>query len=175
MPSPTKTLIMTTDHPTTTNRDDAFVRAFLAGCAKDKGFAARMRRADNPATEYQSWDFLARFNVQLENPFQRLPHTTIVAAMARTKATKNGTLSLGKALAACYSDGNENKQAIAKLRRVLACSELSELCRVLRPVLALINSRVTQPLDFVRLLQQLRNFGFDDTAIKSQWAQEFYA
>lgn len=165
---------MSNDNQNTVSRDEAFVKAFFTGCTKDKGFAARMRRADNPATEYQSWDFLARFGVQLDNPSQRLPYIAVVSAMARAKATQNGTLSFGKAVAACYSDGNQSDQAIAKLRRVLACSELPELCRVLRPVLTLINSRVNQPIDFVHFLQQLRRFGFDEHTVKSQWAQEFY-
>ena len=95
--------------------------------------------------------------------------------MARAKATQNGTLSLGRGLALCYSDGNANAQAVAKLRRVLACTDLAELVRVLRPVLALIDSRVNQPLDFVKLLRQLRYFEFDNSKTKAQWAQEFYA
>lgn len=164
---------MTTNNSTT--RDQAFVDTFLAKCSEDKGFSARMRRADNPATEYQSWDFLARFGIQLENPQHLLPHTAIVAAMARAKATQNGTLSLGRGLALCYSDGNANAQAVAKLRRVLACTDLAELVRVLRPVLALIDRRVNQPLDFVKLLRQLRYFEFDNSKTKAQWAQEFYA
>ncbi len=157
------------------SRDQAFVDAFLARCSQDKGFSARMRRADNPATQYQSWDFFARFGIQLDNPLQLLPHAAVAAAMARAKTTQNGTLAFGRALALCYSEGNASDQASAKLRRVLACSDLSELVRVLRPVLALIDSRVNQPLDFVKLLRQLRHFEFDDSKTKAQWAQEFYA
>ncbi len=158
-----------------TFRDEAFVRSFLENCERDKGFRSRMQRADNPATEHQSWDFLARVGIQLDNSMQRLPHTLIVATMARAKANCNGVLTLGKAVAGCYSDGNKSEQAVAKMRRILACSDLPTVCRVLRPVLTLIDSRVTQPLDYVRLLQQLRKFGFDDERVKAQWAMEFYA
>ena len=77
-------------------------------------------------------------------------------------------------MAACYSDGAKSDQAKAKLRRVLACDDVPELCRILRPVLALIDSRVPQPLDYIRLLQQLHRFAWDAQKIKSQWAQEFY-
>ena len=166
---------MTSTQNSKPSRDESFVLAFLEGCSRDKGFAARMRRADNPVTEYQSWDFLARFGVPLDNSLQRLPHVTVVAAMARAKLNSNGTMTLGKAIAACYSDGNKSDQAVAKLRRVLACTDLKTLCRILRPIFALIDSRVTQSLDYIRLLQQLRNFGFDDERVKTQWAQEFYA
>ena len=49
-----------------------------------------------------------------------------------------------------------------------------EACRILRPTLRLIESRVTQPLDYSRLLKQLRSFHYDAERIRAQWAQEFY-
>lgn len=155
-----------------TSRNDRFVSQIMAVLEKDKGMAARLRRADNPATEYQSWEFLAGFGIDLEKEYQRLPFVTVAAAMA--KAGGNGSLRLGQAIARCYDDGNQSDQAKAKLRRVLACDELDELCRILRPVLTLIESRVPQPLDYIRLLTQLRSFHWDAQKIKAQWAQEFY-
>jgi len=38
----------------------------------------------------------------------------------------------------------------------------------------LIGSKVGQPMDFVRLLRQLRRFPFNGQQVKAQWAQEFY-
>lgn len=162
------------DNPPTSSRDARFVASVLQRTQQDKGLAARLRRADNPATEYQSWEFLADFGIDLEHEAQRLPFVTVAAAMAKAKAAHNGSLKLGQAIAACYSDGAKSDQAKAKLRRVLACDDLPELCRILRPVLALIDSRVSQPLDYTRLLQQLRRFAWDAQKTKSQWAQEFY-
>ncbi|MCR6650492.1 MAG: type I-E CRISPR-associated protein Cse2/CasB [Cellvibrionaceae bacterium] len=106
--------------------------------------------------------------------YQRLPFVTISAAIAKSKAEKNGSLSLGKAIALCYDDGNQSDPAKARLRRLLACTDLPEACRILRPILTLIQSKTGQPLDFVRLLKQLRSFYFDSQRIKAQWAQEFY-
>lgn len=160
------------------SRDQRFVGAVIERCGDNKGLAARLRRADNPATEYQSWELLGSLGIDLEKDWQRLPFVTVAAAIAKSKAGQNGSLSLGRAIAACYDEsgknGNTSDQAKARLRRLLACSELAEVCRILRPVLTLINSKVGQPLDFVRLLRQLRNFHFNDQQVKSQWAQEFY-
>lgn len=157
------------------SRDHRFVESVIERCQIDKALAARLRRADNPATEYQSWELLGWFGVNLENDYERLPFVTVAAAIAKSKSDRNGTLTLGRAIAACYDDGRESNQAKARLRRLLACSELSEACRILRPILTLINSKVGQPLDYVRLLRQLRFFGFESgQRTKVQWAQEFY-
>lgn len=156
------------------SRDQRFVEAILQRCAKDKGQAARLRRADNPATEYQSWETLGALGIDLTLDYQRLPFVTVAAAIAKSKATVNGKLALGRAIAHSYEDGRESNQAKARLRRLLACDELAEACRILRPILTLIDSKTGQPLDFVRLLKQLRNFPFHTQLIKAQWAQEFY-
>lgn len=160
------------------SREEHFVQSVLHGMTQSKGFTARLRRADNPGTEYQSWDFLAKHEVNLEYEDQRLPFVTIAAALAKAKATANGQVTLGRAIAACYDKGNDSehaKQASSRLRRLLACEELPELCRILRPLLALIASKsASSSLDFVRLLRQLRRFPFDPQAVRAQWAQEFY-
>lgn len=152
------------------SREQRFVDNVIALCQQDKGIAAKLRRADNPSLEYQSWEVLGRW-IDLENDFERLPYTLVSAAIAKSKAEKNGSLSLGKAIAACYPDGHNDAQAKARLRRVLACYDIVELSRILRPILTLIDSRVSANLDFVRLLKQLRYF---DARSKVQWASEFY-
>jgi CRISPR system Cascade subunit CasB len=154
------------------SREQRFVETVIDRCQKDKGMAARLRRADNPATEYQSWEFLGWFGVDIERDRERLPFVTVAAAIAKSKAEHNGSLSLGKAVLACYENDRESDQAKARLRRLLACDELAETCRILRPLLALIDSKVGQPLDYTRLLRQLRFFGH---RTKTQWAQEFYS
>lgn len=157
------------------SREQRFVETVIQRCQKDKGMAARLRRADNPATEYQSWELLGHFGVDLEKDYERLPFVTVAAVIAKSKAESNGSLTLGKAILACYENDRDSDQAKARLRRLLACDELSEVCRILRPVLTLIDSKVDQPLDYTRLLLQLRFFGFESGhRTKTQWAQEFY-
>lgn len=157
------------------NQQQRFVDAVLQRCQIDKGLAAQLRRADNPATEYQSWDFLARLGVDLDREYKRLPYLIVAAAIAKSKTTKNGKLGLGRAIALCYEKkGNKDEQAIARLRRLLACDDLKELCRLLRPLFALISSRVTQPLDFVTILEDLCWFQHSPQQKKAHWAQDFY-
>jgi CRISPR system Cascade subunit CasB len=157
-----------------TGRPDAFVLYVIELCKKDKGAAAALRRANNPATEYQSWEFLAAFSIDLENPFERIPYATIAAAIARTKPEKNGSIGIGKAIALCYDDRSASEQAKAKLRRLLACASTEEACRILRPLFSLVESRADAALDYARLLKQLTSFSYDDNKVKTQWASEFY-
>lgn len=157
------------------SREQRFVEVVIDRCQKDKGLAARLRRADNPAMEYQSWELLGWFGIDIEKDYERLPYVTIAAAISKSKAEHNGSLTLGRALLASYDNDRDSDQAKARLRRLLACNDLAEVCRILRPILALINSKIGQPLDYVRLLRQLRLFGFDSGhKVKTQWAQEFY-
>lgn len=153
------------------NREQRFIESVIDLCLKNKGTAARFRRADNPATEYQCWELLGIFGVNIEKDYERLPFATVAAAIAKSKVDHNGTLTLGRAIASCYEDGRESDPAKTRLRRLLACDELTEACRLLRPVLTLINSKVEQPLDYARLLRQLYFYG---PRTKTQWAQEFY-
>lgn len=157
------------------SREARFVSHLIERCKTDKGLAARLRRADNPATEYQSWEFLASMSIDLEKDYVRIPYSTIAAAVARAKINSNGTMSLGQALAKCYEDGVESNQAKARLRRLLACDTVPELCRNLRPLFALMVSKSIVQVNFERILRQLNSFSFNSERIKAQWAQEFYA
>jgi CRISPR system Cascade subunit CasB len=154
----------------------AFVDYIINRCLADNGLRAALKRADNPATEYQSWEVLAGFRINLEYENQRLPHAAIAAAIARAKIEKNGTVKIGQAIARCYEEGNVSDQAKAKLRRLLACDSVAEVCRILRPLFSLIEARSDIALDYASLLNDLLWFGHDDAQqrIKARWAQDFY-
>lgn len=153
------------------SKEQQFVQFIIKRCNEDKGFAARLRRADNPATEYQSWEILGAW-VDLENSYQRLPYATVAAAIARSKVSANGSIGLGKALAHVYTNKINSDQGSAKLRRLLGCNDMPEVCRIIRPILTLIESKASQPLDYARLLSELRYFG---ERTKVRWAQDFYS
>ncbi|MDA3876261.1 MAG: type I-E CRISPR-associated protein Cse2/CasB [Halothiobacillus sp.] len=152
----------------------SFVDYVIRICEANKGVRAALRRADNPATEYQSWEFLAGFGVNLELDSERLPYATIAAAIAQTEPKKNGAINIGTGIARCYEKGSD--QAQAKLRRLLACDNVPEACRIIRPLLRLIASRDVPPLNYAQLLDDLLWFGREEsqTRIKARWAQDFY-
>lgn len=158
------------------NRNLAFVNFIIERCKKDKGTAARLKRANNSATEYQSWEILAAFHINLDKDNERLPYATIAAAVAAAKLERNGNAGIGRAIASCYEDGNQSDQAKAKLRRLLACDSTKEACRILRPLFSLIDSKGKAALNYSGLLGDLLKFHWDEsqTRIKSQWAQDFY-
>lgn len=157
-------------------RSQKFVEYIIQRIKNNKGDAAALRRADNPNTEYQSWEILAGFNIKLDNENERLPFATIAADLARTKPEANGKTTIGQAIARCYDDGNQSDQAKVKLRRLLACDTTSEACRILRPLLTLAQSKGVAPLNYAALLDDLLWFSHDESRqrIKSRWAQNFY-
>ena len=69
----------------------------------------------------------------------------------------------------------EKSPANARLRRLLACTDTDELVMCLRPVLSLIQSRVTSGnLNYAFLLRDLVKFYYDPDRIKKSWANSFY-
>ncbi|MFZ4504385.1 MAG: type I-E CRISPR-associated protein Cse2/CasB [Methylovulum sp.] len=155
------------------NKSEQFVKFIIELIQKDNGATAALKRADNPATEYQSWEYLARF-IDIDKDYERLPYATIASALSKAKAEHNGTVRIGEAIARCYDDGKDSEQAQAKLRRLLACDSVEEVCRVLRPLFSLINSKAGIQLNYADLLNDLYWFNADSQRAKAKWAQNFY-
>ena len=152
-------------------RGAAFVEFAISRMHNDNAFRAALCRADNPATEYQAWEYLANW-CDLDKDWERNPTATIASAVARAKPSIDGNLGIGRAIAGCYDDGNRSDQAKAKLRRLLACNSTQEACLILRSLLRLVASRGVR-LSYGRLLNELIYFG-DGEKIKVQWAIDFY-
>jgi CRISPR system Cascade subunit CasB len=155
------------------NKSEQFVNFIIELIKIDNGAAAALKRADNPVTEYQSWEYLARF-IDIDKDYERLPYAAIASALAKAKSECNGSIRIGEAIARCYEDGKESDQAKAKLRRLLACDSVEEVCRFLRPLFSLINSKSGIQLDYAALLQDLHWFHADNQRTKAKWAQNFY-
>lgn len=155
------------------NRQVSDVKRFIDRCKEDNAFLAAFKRADNPATEYQCWEYLAWLGIDLEKSRLRLPYVTVLSAAARAKPDKDGYLDIGSAIARCYDDGNANDQAKAKLRRLLACNSLEEICSVIRPLFSLISSKGV-PVFYGNVLNDLVWFDNDPLRTKTRWAQGFF-
>lgn len=149
-----------------------FVTAILERCREDKGFAACLRRADNPDTEHYAYGVLAGFGIDLENDEERRPCAVIAASLSRSRRDQDGDLGLGEALRDCVKN---EEQGESRLRRMLACRTTEELCRMLRPLLTFIDAR-DAPLCHARLLVQMLNFHREKARrmARLRWAQEYY-
>lgn len=154
-------------------KEPSLVAKVFARCKNDKGFAATLKRADNLDTAYQAWEILAAFKVPLNVESKRLPYALVLAAVAKSSMEKDGNLGLGAALAKAYQDekGNVGDAAKPKLRRILACDDVVEVCQVLRPILQLICSRGVG-ISFEKLLNDLKYFNSEKTL--ASWAQDFF-
>ena len=153
------------------SREHAFIEYVLGRMKIDNAFGAALRREDNPVTEYQSWEYLVGW-CDLEKAWERRPYATIASAIAHAKPAADGSLGIGKAIAACYEDGNKSDAAKSKLRRLLASDSAGEACAALRPLLSLIFSRGAS-IGYGKLLNELLYFG-DGEKIKVKWAVDFY-
>lgn len=151
------------------SRGDAFAAFVLKRMAQDTAFGAALRRADNPATEYQSWEYLAKW-CDLDNTYERTCFVTVAAALAHAKQSIDTQSSIGSAIARSYKDGNQDDSAKRRLRRLLACDTGKEACKWVRPLLRLAESRGVH-VNFGRLLDDLLYFG---PKVKERWAMDFY-
>lgn len=136
---------------------------------------AAFKRADNPDTEYQCWEYLPYYGVNLDCPKERLPYITVFSSIARSDRCTDGTLKFGKALLAAYDYDRGSEPACARLRRVLACDSTEEVCAVLRSMLRFITGKDID-ISYASLLRDLNHFDGDGNSkrIKAMWAQQFW-
>ena len=163
---------------------EVFISRILQIIKQSKGDAAALRRAFNPATQYEAWPILipilTQEKVDLKSD-EKDAYFLVAAALAQSKVETDGNQDLGKALAVCFANsgnGGESSHSpgAQRLQRLLSCDSLSEACRVLRPMLHLIQSQGNAHLSYSQLLEDLRDFRFDTgrDRVKMQWAISFY-
>lgn len=138
---------------------------------RDTGSIARLKRADgSERLAVQAWELLIRFDIE-EQDF--LPCLTLLAPMCRRDDPVDGKASLGRALASCFE---EREQGSLRLRRLLACDEVKELCLQLRPLLSFIDSRTKEKLSYSCLLAEVLAFRSPDMRqdVKKHWVREYW-
>lgn len=162
------------------DKNAELIQRFLKRCSIDTAFCAAFKKADNANTEFYSWEYLSQFGVDLSKSWERLPMVTVLSAAARSSQQHDGNLSVGTAIARCYDsspgkfDGNTTDPAKARMRRVLACSTVEELCTVIHPLLRLMLSRGVM-ISYAKLLSDLHWFYFNTDRVRTTWAQDFFS
>ena len=170
---------------------DSFVRRVLDKCKNDNGFAARLRRADNPDTEYYALGDLCALGINIEKDSERLPAALIAAAISRNadNMATDGSVNIGAALRLCLDENEQCPTTRQKqdndipdslrLRRLLACERRREACLVLRPILSLVHSKIEKKIHlcYAELLRDLLYFSDDNEEarryVKQRWMRSF--
>lgn len=147
-----------------------FVEMCLRRIKSDTACRAALRRADNPATSSAAWQYLAPF-CPLNHEKQRLAFSLAGAAMAREMPESNGKLNIGQALRQCSKSAESEDRELARLRRILACSDVMELVCVLPRIVNYIQSKGIA-IDYERLIWDILSWDHEKTRIR--WAQSFF-
>jgi len=149
------------------------VASIMSRAAIDTGFRASIKKADNPDTEFYSWEILAEYGVDLRNEVERKACCTILAAAVRSESASDGNISLGKALVLSYGGESDNSAARARLRRLLSVQDVPELCSVLRSLLKFIQGKGIR-IGYGKLLSDIDYFAVHPDKVKANWAQQFF-
>lgn len=147
---------------------------------KGKGFGAKLRKADNENTEYQSWEILSSW-VNLEWESDRKAYALVGASLARSKPSVDGNLSIGEALRMVHAKDKdmgdiEKSSSALRLRRLLACKEKDELMDILKPVIRYVESKGVL-VCHARLLDEILWFNNDTSRerMRARWARDFFS
>lgn len=150
-----------------------FVEFVIRQIKKDTAYRAKMCRADNKNTRYIAYECLTSWCDILREE-ELLPYATIGAALARSKIKKNGCLTIAEAIDELYvQTGSKHcsEKAASKLRRLLACDSVEELCTILRNILRQVE---TLGLNYENLLAEIKRFSSYKEDVKTKWASNFY-
>ena len=152
------------------NNAQDFLKYALDICKKNPRARAAFRRVTNPDTEFYSWEFLAGW-CDLEDDRERKIYALFASYIANAMpcAVDDG-VSIGGGIRQAYKGAAQDTAALARMRRLLACSNWQEAVVVLRRILPLLASKGVK-LDIVAAMRDL--FWFSDK-VKVRWANDFY-
>lgn len=140
-----------------------FVATVIARSGNDNRFKAVLRRAANGESP-DALGVLAGLGVNLKNPDDVLACSLVASCIVKDGIEYDGELDLGSALLQCA--GNVDKENLEngtnpcsyRIRRILACNSVSELCSVLLRVLPFIAEK-SGNLSYSKLLRAILKFG----------------
>lgn len=158
------------------NLTDSFVDEVFKICSEDKAARARLRRADNPAFEWQALPVVYTFIKDgIDDGGKRHAYLTVAAAIARSDMKANGSIGLGEAFRLIEEEkknAEKPKTFPPRLSRLMSCDSLEELVMVIRPILSLVLSKLGN-LDFKRLLRDLLDFRYRKDSVLVGWAKDY--
>ena len=155
-------------------KNEEFVAA-LTALLHDRGLLANLRKWWSPATRHYSYPVLGRLRALDDE------RRTLVAALFAVHATAGrpphaaGGASLGKAalMLAGGPKGAGFDSMERHFRRLLASQDLDDLGPQLHRLVKRLE-RESVPLDYARLLGDLRQFDKYSEEIKTRWALDFW-
>ncbi len=155
--------------------EERFVAAVFSAI-EDKGIRAAFRRADSARLHFHCIEFLLKHSMEIDDINIRAASLTVMAAIARSNVTKNGSIHFARAIALCYSDKSDSEAAISRIRKICSCENMQELTSTLRRLLTLISSR-SIAVDYTSLYKDLLVFRYESQRdnLRVKWMKEFYS
>lgn len=148
-----------------------FVAIMIDKVKQDTACRAALRHADNLATESRAWQYIVHF-CKLECQAERRAFCLVGAAIARAIPDRDGHLSVGSALRSLCTGNTEAdlNTELARLRRLLACADSTELLDVIRHVLRYLQTKGT-PISYGRAL---RDILYWNEYTRINWTKDFF-
>lgn len=156
------------------HNDDFVTR--LSGLCRDRGFRSALRRWWSEGTRHYAYPILGKLSALDDGRKTLLAALYAVHAKDTAPAHVSGGHSIGSA---ALKLGGNSSQADAfpsmerHFRRLLSAGTLEDLGPQLHRLVKRLE-RESVPLDYAKLLGDLRQFGNNPEAVKTRWAIAFW-
>ena len=163
------------NHPDYQKQNEEFVARVVAVC-RDRGRRSELRRWWSERTRHYALPVLGRLSAIDDQRRTIAAALHAVHAGESAPAHRPGGPSVGKA-ALILAGGNSNAAGFESMerhfRRLLASGDLDELAGQLHRMVKRLQ-RESIPLDYARLLGELRQWSRDPAQVKTRWAIDFW-
>lgn len=138
----------------------------------NKGDAANLRRANNPATQHYAWPIMVRLGFSLSNARNNAIIPLIAASIANEPTSDNGNTPFAKILGAL---AKESPSLEKRFSRLVDATNAVELCGLLGSNINLVQSKSdSSRIDYIALTKELISFDYKRDAIRAKWSEQFY-
>lgn len=147
---------------------------YLNSHREDRGMMADLRHGFSAATEYRAWPHLGPW-CDLARDRDRHILRVIGGGFATHGNTAAGVGNLGTTLRRLALGDSRNEDGLrsfdGRFRRLLACAEAEEVCRLLPPLLRAAERR-SIPVDYAQLWRDLHYWG---ERTRTSWAAGYWS